>query len=58
MGREVGFEITVPDSVAFVSCEPLSLALYQLLHLILVTTMQQGPLVCLCFSDGETGSER
>lgn len=24
VGREVGFEIPVPDSVAFMSCEPLS----------------------------------
>lgn len=39
VGREVGFEITVPDSVAFMCCEPLTLALYQLLHLILVTTV-------------------
>lgn len=47
MGRKVGFEITVPESVAFMCCEPLTLALCQLFHLILMTTVQQGPLVCV-----------
>lgn len=47
VGREVGFEITVPDSAASVCCEPLSPALYQLFHLTPMTTMKQGPLVCV-----------